>query len=1161
MLQARAPQGALALALLLIVPLPIPLLAPGEPGAPTAPMPPAEEEAGARVVAGDVFAQLPELPFPLVRQGEGEAQGSFLVLPADAAARVDARVLDVLDLARRGILGADGRVPVVVRTDGVLDDLGALRGLLPGARAYAHFPLVAGKASLADLPALAGAVGTQRVFLDDQYVVHLAESVRLIRADEAHQRHTLGAANITGKGVRIAIIDTGVDYTHPDLGNGCFGAGCKVVGGWDFAHDDADPMDDHGHGTHVAAIAAGLQGVAPGASVLAYKVCDARGLCWVSDILDAIDRAIEEDARIISISLGGPGTADGPLATAVDEAVEQGLVVVSSAGNRGPRDGSVGEPAAARRGIAVGASYKSDHLAWFSSRGPLYNGNLEIIGIKPDVVAPGVDIVAAVPKGSCALCDPSGYRALSGTSMSAPHVSGAAALLLQGRSGWRPDDVKAALMGTARDLHDAAGDRRAQGAGRIDVLDALRAELSVIPGGAFLGIAVTGEQGFNVTLPVEVRNLGRVPMRVNVTAAAPPGTDVAIAAQPPRPVLFLGRPLPPVTLDLPGQPVLRAGETRAFNVTVRVDGVATRDGWHDVALRAEGAPDPALAPPPLPALPAEAPAAPLRLVEAELLTLPALAKAGATFVKSGILHFRPATWFPMYDVIPPSGKRFFVGAPSWGFYLLADPGRYDVLGFTTDLGRFGVVLREGIDHRGNTTIRMAAAEAGLLANMSLLLEDGSPFPPSPRCRRAAQPEPCYLIGEATLRNLARKYAVHMPGPNVAVSPASAEWSLGLFVEYRVGWTTYRMRNFVDLADLPADLTVPPARFQEHRLRYLLPEGDLRGRRVDFCDGWGYVRDIAQGQEERFLIGRDDLPEDSLPGGYMFPTTACDRMSASVERDLPWPPGDIVFCSLGDEECPIYSGHHFRRAVPGGLAWEDYRVTHGFVPLDPRFATRDGAYPVVDGAASFGGEILGEDGIVTISPSTGGAYFTQGFGMLDWWQWAGDKVRFEVRRDGDLLHEGPLTGVQYQRHVQWWDPGGAIEVRMVFDEALPHTAAGARSTYVLRYDAGATEGLHPQVLWTRVNDARGLGTRFAAGDPLRLAMQVPDHGGAAVVDVDVTVRAPGGTAELADLQPWEGDVYLIDLPDLGTGAYDLEVRVRSADGDEVELLQEPAYVVA
>src|SRR5688572_13104160 len=128
---------------------------------------------------------------------------------------------------------------------------------------------------------------------DDTVRAHLAESVHLIRADQL--RSELGAS---GAGIRVGILDTGIDYDHPAFGGG-FGPGHRVAGGWDFVNEDADPRDDAGHGTHVAGIVGGngggVVGVAPGAALYAFKVLDAGGFGWDSWILAALDRVLDPD--------------------------------------------------------------------------------------------------------------------------------------------------------------------------------------------------------------------------------------------------------------------------------------------------------------------------------------------------------------------------------------------------------------------------------------------------------------------------------------------------------------------------------------------------------------------------------------------------------------------------------------------------------------------------------------------------------------------------------------------------------------------------------------------------------------------------------------------------------------------------------------------------
>jgi subtilisin family serine protease len=312
----------------------------------------------------------------------------------------------------------------------------------------------------------------KKVYENREVRLFLSESVPLINASKLWLFLDKDGRNITGKNIKIAIVDTGVDYTHPDLGK-CFGSGCKVIGGWDFVNNDPDPMDDNGHGTHCAGIAAAngtLKGVAPDANILAYKVLSAAGSGRESWVIAGVERAVEDGANVISMSLGisyyyFENCYDIPLSQVVDNAVDAGVVVVVAAGNEGPDYQTISAPGCAKKVITVGATNKSDSIADFSSRGP-HVSKYDVIP-KPDVVAPGVRINSTVPTGVCDLCTPSGYISISGTSMATPHVSGLAALLLQAFPSWKPEEIKSSIMLGAIDLgYDSA----TQGSGRIDAI-------------------------------------------------------------------------------------------------------------------------------------------------------------------------------------------------------------------------------------------------------------------------------------------------------------------------------------------------------------------------------------------------------------------------------------------------------------------------------------------------------------------------------------------------------------------------------------------------------------------------------------------------------------------------------------------------------------------
>ncbi|UCE91287.1 MAG: S8 family serine peptidase [Methanobacteriota archaeon] len=312
-----------------------------------------------------------------------------------------------------------------------------------------------------DVPFLASLVPGSFIFPDLPVQATLDNSVMHIGADQAWSQYDPVGLPLTGEGMVVAVVDTGIDYSHPDLGGG-FGQAYKVVGGYDFYNQDSDPMDDNGHGTHVAGIIAadgdGVKGVAPSANLLAYKVLGADGTGSMSLVVSAIDAALDPNgdgltddrADVISMSLGGSGSADDPVCLAVEEAVSLGVVVVIAAGNEGPSLGTVASPGLSPGAVTVGAVDDYGRVANFSSRGPASG-----LVMKPEITAPGVQIVSTVPYSGVKYCSSTGYLAMSGTSMATPHVSGAAALLLQMHPDWTPGMVKSALVSSSSDMGDS----------------------------------------------------------------------------------------------------------------------------------------------------------------------------------------------------------------------------------------------------------------------------------------------------------------------------------------------------------------------------------------------------------------------------------------------------------------------------------------------------------------------------------------------------------------------------------------------------------------------------------------------------------------------------------------------------------------------------------
>ena len=232
----------------------------------------------------------------------------------------------------------------------------------------------------------------------------------------------------SNRSTRIAILDTGVQYDHPDLSG-------KVILGYDYVDDDWDPYDNHGHGTASAGIAAavtdnarGVAGMAPNATIYAVRVLDNKGDGTLDDVANGIIHAADNGADVISLSLGGRNDSI-TLKKAVDYAWNKGAVVVAAAGNYGSSQPTY--PAYYSNAIAVAAIDSDESKATFSNYGTWV-----------DVAAPGVDICSTYLDDS--------YASLSGTSMAAPHVAGLAALLhAQGRSA---PEIREAIENTASSI-------------------------------------------------------------------------------------------------------------------------------------------------------------------------------------------------------------------------------------------------------------------------------------------------------------------------------------------------------------------------------------------------------------------------------------------------------------------------------------------------------------------------------------------------------------------------------------------------------------------------------------------------------------------------------------------------------------------------------------
>ena len=318
----------------------------------------------------------------------------------------------------------------------------------------------------------------------------------------------------TGQDVVVAVLDTGVNYNHTDIAANMWDGGSEYPNhGWDFVNEDNDPMDDHSHGTHCAGTVSsygtnGKQcGIAKDAKIMALKVLNNAGAGYDSWILDAIQFAVDHGADVLSLSLGGGGGSFAYFRNAFEDVLAAGVVASVSAGNEGddlgnfPVPYNIGAPGncpppwqnpdqtltgGLSAVVTVGATTSDDERSYFSSIGPCTWAEGSYIGsysdypytpndpvniglIKPDIVAPGSDIV------SLAYNNNTGYYTFSGTSMSTPCVAGIMALMLSANPNLTPAEIDEILETTAVNIQGQTSKNNYTGAGRVDALAAINA--------------------------------------------------------------------------------------------------------------------------------------------------------------------------------------------------------------------------------------------------------------------------------------------------------------------------------------------------------------------------------------------------------------------------------------------------------------------------------------------------------------------------------------------------------------------------------------------------------------------------------------------------------------------------------------------------------------
>jgi serine protease AprX len=436
---------------------------------------------------------------------------AFLAVAVSPALAAGRPALERLDepLRARALAGRGMSRVIIETTDGSAADR-LIQTV--GGKAGRRLGLVHGQVALVPdvaLESLASGPGVASIRLDRRVTGTMERTSATVGATWV--RENLG---LDGTGVGVAIIDSGVAAWHDDLGSD------RVVHFADFVDFQPSPYDDYGHGTHVAGIIAGSgydsngarKGIAPAANLVVLKVLDGSGYGYISNVIAALDYAVQQrkkyNIRVINLSVAA-GVYESyntdPLTLAAKRAVQAGVVVVTAAGNLGrnakgkTQYGGITAPGNAPWVLTVGASSHNgtvdrsdDTVAGFSSRGPTYID----YAAKPDIVAPGVGIES--------LTDPSTvlyathpamrlwgtidtatepYLSLSGTSMSAPVVTGTIALMLQANPALTPNLVKAILQFTAE--HKATYNDLAEGAGFLNARGAvqLARQLTRQPGG------------------------------------------------------------------------------------------------------------------------------------------------------------------------------------------------------------------------------------------------------------------------------------------------------------------------------------------------------------------------------------------------------------------------------------------------------------------------------------------------------------------------------------------------------------------------------------------------------------------------------------------------------------------------------------------------------
>ncbi|MBP2328413.1 subtilisin family serine protease [Kibdelosporangium banguiense] len=429
-----------------------------------------------------------------------DVYGDIHVVPDDAvpllqANRIDPRLFNVTKLVAGGYDDTQRTdIPLIVSGP----DIAATKVL--------DLPSIHGTAVRMDKAiGLSQLPPDSKIWLDGPVRAALDKSIPQVGAPEAWR------SGHTGTGTTVAVLDTGIDASHPDLAG-------AVLKAENFSTATTGPDDYFGHGTHVASIITGdhpkYPGVAPDTKLLNGKVVDDAGFGTESQVIAGMQWATAQGADVVNMSLSFFSPSDGtdPLSQAVDRlTAETGTLFVIAAGNNPIQPPA--PPGAADSALTVGAVDHNDQLAEFSTRGPRFGDD----AIKPDMTAPGVGIAAAKTRhGTTGEPVDDTHVRKSGTSMATPHVAGAAAILAGQHPDWGPERIKATLMGSAKP-HPTLSVFE-QGAGRLDVARAVSQTLQAVPASISAGVARwPHHDDVPITKTLTYHNSGTVPITASPT--------------------------------------------------------------------------------------------------------------------------------------------------------------------------------------------------------------------------------------------------------------------------------------------------------------------------------------------------------------------------------------------------------------------------------------------------------------------------------------------------------------------------------------------------------------------------------------------------------------------------------------------------------------------